>query len=216
RDQPARRRQVVPLHFRQSELQRITGIDRADPNRTLEQGERVIAHIHLPKQRPLLEEDLRLVGRRIEGAAVGKSRHLGVAQLAVVPADQEPGLPGTRREHHGAREGSTSYLPITQRVTAQAEPERDLRVVRVEARCNPGPASSWAGSTGVYLSRVASFMASSTLKSTGVKPLSVKIPRARSRITSAAPCLRASTVIMAAPQQARALTARPAGPAASA
>src|SRR5438045_5778378 len=87
---------------------------------------------------------------------------------------------------------------------------------RVRKRSNSGSSISWAGSTGVYLSRVASFMASSTLKSTGVKPLSVKMPRARSRITSAAPCLRASTVIMAAPQQARALTARPAEPAASA
>src|SRR5205823_80328 len=86
----------------------------------------------------------------------------------------------------------------------------------VRKRSNSGSSISWAGSTGVYFSRVASFMASSTLKSTGVKPLSVKMPSARSRITSAAPCLRARTVIMAGPRQARALTARPAGPVASA
>ena len=118
REQPARRRQVAPLHFRQAELQCVTRIDRAGPHRTLEQGERVVAHAHFPEQRPQLEEELRRVGRRIEGAVVGKARHLGVAQFAVVPADQEPGLPAARRQHHGARERGARLLPVSQCVAS--------------------------------------------------------------------------------------------------
>jgi len=76
--QPLGRQQVTALHFREAELQGVRRIDRTGDDGTRQEGERVVAHAHLPEQRAELEQGLRLIGPRIEGATVGEARNLGL------------------------------------------------------------------------------------------------------------------------------------------
>src|SRR5207244_7493849 len=77
--------------------------------------------LHPPEQRPQLAEDLRLLGGRFEGSPVGEQSHLSMAELAMISADQVPGLPRAGRKQHGAGISGFRLLEIAECVAGQAQ-----------------------------------------------------------------------------------------------
>src|SRR5437763_10557437 len=88
---------------------------------------------HLPKQLPQLAEDLRRLGGRYEGSPVGEPSHLSMTELAMISADQVPGLPRAGRKQQGAGISGFRLLEIAECVAGQAQPEGDIGMVRVDA-----------------------------------------------------------------------------------
>src|SRR2546426_1106364 len=71
--------------------------------------------------------------RPFQGTPIGEPGHLGMAELAMISADQIPGLPGAWRQQHGAGVRGFRLLPIAERVAGQAQTESDIGMVRVDA-----------------------------------------------------------------------------------